>query len=538
MIAITNAEFSKRVIWHHLANLTKATLLTLGLVACSDDGSGPNPPMDGGPGPTPPTVNQIENAGEFTLLEEFDRGDPSQPPETVTDIPVSTNVTASCTTQGWGASKVRELTNVVGLGLSGTTLYPGALLQGRDYENGQFVPITIPRSTGNLYMTGLVLDPGAQYQATDIPISGGNVNQAIQELITDYNVQGTTANASYEEQQTYSYESMLFDLGIDARYGLAKMEADLNIDSSKARNYVYSKFTQVFYDIVFEDPELDSSVFRDGASYSDPEGQIGPGNPPLYVSKVSYGRMVFFVAESEHDAQEVRVALNAAVRGAGSDLTVDSGLTYKEVLAKSRVYYYVAGGGADLALAPIASASPDQMFNAVKSFISDRSSANFSASNPGAPIAYTLNYLKDRKPARMSYTVNYDKKDCDFKEAPVVPTPNTFVLHLKGIQGSAWARVEDVQCGRESSTSKTLQLHKCMTRPDWNKVEIVLDRGLRCGNQMNLEWDLLINGTMARPTASYFDEACFGISAGSNRYFHWYFNLNKRTGEMSGFRHD
>lgn len=514
-----------------LLGLTRITLLTLGLVACSDGGSGSTAPINDGD-------KRIESAGEFSLREEFDRADTNRPPETTTDIPSSSGVTATCTTEGWGTSKVRELTNVVGLGLSGTTLYPGALLQGRDYQNGQFVPVTIPRAPGNLYMTGLVLEPGAQYQATDIPISGGSVNQAIQQLITDYNVQGTTANASYQEQRAYSYESMLFDLGIDGRYGLNEMSADLSIDSSKTRNYVFSRFTQVFYDIVFEDPELASSVFSAGSAFSDPEGQIGAGNPPLYVSKVSYGRMVFFVAESEHDAQEVQAALGAAVRGAGSSVTLDSGLDYQQVLAKSRVYYYVVGGGADLALAPIASASPNQMFDAVKNFISDRASANFSASNPGAPIAYTLNYLKDRRPARMSYTVNYEKKDCQFMETPPLTVPNTFVLYLKGIQGSAWARVEDKQCGSESSTSKTLHLQRCMTRSDWNKIEIVLDRGGRCGKQMNLEWDLLINGTPARPTASYFDESCFGISAGSKRYFHWYFNLNKTTGEMSGFRHD
>ncbi len=409
--------------FHQLPKLLGATILTAALASC-EGGSEMNDDPDL---PTP----DIDAAGEFTLLEEKDYGDPSKPPVTETDIPVSDNVTAVCTTEGWTASEVRELTDVVGLDLNGTTLYPGALLQGASFEDGQFVPITIPRAPGTLYMTGLVLDQGAQYFASDVPMSGANVNQTIQQLITDYDVQGTAANASYQEEQAYSYEQMLFELGIDGRYGLASMSADLSIDSSKTKNYVFSKFTQVFYDIVYEDPQLATSVFRDGADFYDPEGQIGPGNPPLYVSKVSYGRMVFFVAESEHNSQEVQVALSAAVRGGAGSGTVDSGLTYEQVMARSKVYYYAIGGSADLALSPIGAASPGEMFNAVKSFISDRDAANFSASNPGAPISYTLNYLKDRSPARMSYVVNYDKKDCDFLHATPEPQPDPFQYRVE-----------------------------------------------------------------------------------------------------------
>ena len=60
------------------------------------------------------------------------------------------------------------------------------------------------------------------------------MTQAIGELITDNGIQGTAANASYQEEQTYSYESLLFELGIDGRYGSTQMEADLSIQKARS----------------------------------------------------------------------------------------------------------------------------------------------------------------------------------------------------------------------------------------------------------------------------------------------------------------
>lgn len=357
-------------------------------------------------------ANRIESAGHFNLPVPLLQ--PNGAIRTKNKIPVSPGVTASCTIQNWTEREIRELTNRVGLNLSGSKIYPGALLQGKNFEEGMYSPITIPRSPGTIYLTGVNLDKGASYHAKDIEMTGSGVNEALQRLITEHDVQGTSARSSYEEHVTHSAEEMLFRIGVDGRFGAFDMKANLSVGNKETRNYAFVKFTQVFYDVNFEDPELNVSVFKDEGLFKDPELQISAGNPPLYVSKVSYGRMVFFVAESTHDALEVKSALGAAVRGGPGSVKADSGLSFEEILSRSRIYYYVIGGAADLALAPIKAASDQEMFSAVKNFIGDRQSANFSAENPGAPIAYTLNYLSDRTPAKMAYEVNYDRRDCTF----------------------------------------------------------------------------------------------------------------------------
>ena len=451
-----------------VAKLIIPTLLTA-VVGCSTESGEQDDDTNPGVIPT----------AEFRLLEEYDAGDPLNPRETAFDIPAGDGITATCTTEGWGASEVRDLTDVVGLDLSGTTLYPGALIQGADFENGRFVPITIPRAPGTIYMTGLVLDQGASYTAQDIPMRGSEVNQAVKNLITDYGVQGTEANFSFREETTHSYENMLFELGIDARFGSVDMEADLSIETTNVRNYTFGKFTQVFYDIVYEDPELATSVFRDGANFTDPEGQLNENNPPLYVSKVSYGRMVFFVAESTHDSKEVGAALDVAVKGGLGSGTVESGLTYEEVLARTNVYYYVVGGAAGLALAPIDTASPAEMFTAVKSFIANPKAADFSAENPGSPIAYSLKYLKDRRPARMSYNVSYDKKNCEFDrvEAPPAPEPlpPALAIDFSGLVGKVDVYINGVKKGWTVREADTMNLNSFLKSGN-NDIELIFNR--------------------------------------------------------------
>jgi len=72
----------------------------------------------------------------------------------------------------------------------------------------------------------------------------------------------------------------------------------------------------------------------------------------------------------------------------------------------------VRGGAAGLALEPIKAASPTEMYDKVKEFLANKDAAEFSASNPGVPVAYTMRYLQDRTVAIKGYNTTYDRSDC------------------------------------------------------------------------------------------------------------------------------
>lgn len=315
-----------------------------------------------------------------------------------------------CVDRGMDEAKVQQLSDVACL-LDTDQVYPGSLLQGAHYDGGSFAPVTIARAGGTITLSGLAFGGSATYDATVNTVSYANITNAIAGILSGNSIEGTVANATYRVDAVQSSNQWAFNLGTDVKFMSADLKASSETNNESSQNTVIMKFTQVFYTVSFEDPVLRTDVFADKAAFDDPENQIGTGNPPLYVSNVKYGRQVFFVAKSSLGSNYVKAALSGAYSGA-ADVTVTSGMSYKNIMSQTSITYIVRGGDAGLALAPINSASPDQMYDKIKEFLANRNAATFSSSNPGIPVAYTLRYLDDRTVAMKGLTTSYDKHDC------------------------------------------------------------------------------------------------------------------------------
>ena len=70
---------------------------------------------------------------------------------------------------------------------------------------------------------------------------------------------------------------------------------------------------------------------------------MGPGNPPVYVSSITYGRMVIFTFESTYSSEELGAALEFAYRG-GVDVSGQVSVTYKDIISNSKITAYILGG--------------------------------------------------------------------------------------------------------------------------------------------------------------------------------------------------
>jgi hypothetical protein len=314
-----------------------------------------------------------------------------------------------CVDQEMSEGKMKALADVAVLGDT-DQIYPGALLQGNHFDGGSFVPITIPRSGGTLTMSGL-FGNAAQFSRTVANISNSTVSDTIISILSNNQIQGTAANASFRVDTAYSSKAWAFKLDTDVKFASADISAAVDTGNSKETNTVIMKFTQVFYTVSYQDPRLRTDVFADGIFFDDPENQIGTGNPPLYVSNVKYGRQVFFVASSSLGSNYVTAALKGAYNGAAS-VSVESGMSYKDIMKNTSVSYIVRGGDAGLALAPLKNASPDEMYDKIKDVLATRDAATWSAQNPGIPVAYTLRYLDDRTVAMKGLATTYDQRDC------------------------------------------------------------------------------------------------------------------------------
>lgn len=319
----------------------------------------------------------------------------------------------TCSTQTYSALEVRELSGLLTSdAFSG--VFPGGIFQGKPFEEvGQFVPVTIPKAGGNLTLEGL--SGGNKKTIFADAYEYGEVTEKIAELLSTQSgtIQGTTADFTYSVQETGSRQEFLFNIGLDARYGLAQIESGLNISKTHEKNTVILEFRQIFYSIGIDDPETMYSLFEKEKKAKDPENQISADNPPLYVSKVYYGRQIFFRAESHHSTEDLKASLAGAYKGLTGSIKLSSGFTHEEVINSSNVSYIVRGGGADIALKPIQSSN---IYKGILNVIAE--GGEWSEANPGAAIGFDLKYLHNRAPARMAFTADFIRKGCELDPTP------------------------------------------------------------------------------------------------------------------------
>lgn len=346
-----------------------------------------------------------------------------------------------CVDQGLSAARTQQLADVAVL-LDTDQVYPGALLQGRYFDGGSFVPVTIPRAGGTITMSGLY-GTAANFNRTVDTISYANINSAIISLLSDNQIQGTAANASYRVEAVNSSDEWAFQLGTHVKTIGVDLTASVDAGRKTSKNTVVMKFTQVFYTVSYADPLRRTDVFADGEGFDDPEDQIGKGNPPLYVSNVKYGRQVFFFATSSESSTYVKAALNGAYNGAAASVTVDGKMTYKDVMARTEISYVARGGDAGLALEPLKSAKPEELYDRIRESLANRNAATWSPQNPGIPVAYTLRYLDDRTVALKGFSTTYDRHDCHTVEA----VKHHFALNVGWIDNDITVWCDDVQRG-------------------------------------------------------------------------------------------
>jgi thiol-activated cytolysin len=183
------------------------------------------------------------------------------------------------------------------------------------------------------------------------------------------------------------------------------------------------RYTQTYYTVDLDAPASPSGLFASSVTLNDVEARLDASRPPVYVSSVTYGRMVLFTFESKYSAEEMSAALEFAYSG-GVDVSGDVSVTYKDILSQSTITAFILGGDAGTAVQTIDS------YEALKSFI--KTGGNYSRESPGAPIAYKLSYLKDNSPARMSFTTDYQVKDCVRVSQKVLVTLNSIAVDNAG----------------------------------------------------------------------------------------------------------
>ncbi|MBC7978050.1 MAG: thiol-activated cytolysin family protein, partial [Myxococcales bacterium] len=354
----------------------------------------------------PPLVDDEDDAPDPNLIDAYIGSLPYLPVEPVaiqegTLSPEAREGDYSCTTQA--LKETRQYDRIVAYAANSDSLYPGAIVGADSVVSGLFTQIVVPRAPATISVS--LENLGGSKQAQIAAPSLSSYRDALSSIL-DAEITGSTpANLYSEIEQVHTEQQLNLALGVQASWGLGitSLKSSFDFGKQDIRSRYVVRYTQAYYTADLDAPASPSALLAPGTGVADIEGKINAEHPPVYVSSVTYGRMVVFTFESEYSSEEMSAALDFTYSG-GIDIQGDVSVRYKDIISKSKITAFILGGDGGSAAQTIDS------YESLISFI--KTGGNYSRQSPGAPIAYKLSYLKDNSPARMSFTTDYAVKDC------------------------------------------------------------------------------------------------------------------------------
>lgn len=298
-------------------------------------------------------------------------------------------------------------------------VYPGALVIGNgEMLDGAPLPLLISRAPAKLRLDLPGIGDAGNIEIVDPTYLHvqSSIDDGLEYWNNDIAPQGyeIASRAYYESTTTFSSEQMSLDLGVSADWvSGSSFEGQFSYDTSTSKRVAAILYRQVFYDIVMQTPDKPSDVFGSDVDLSKVESLMGSSTPPAYVSSVSYGRIIMIRMETT--STETSVTLEAALEYAslGKNVEADIEAKYKSILEESTINVVTIGGNAEIASKVIT--GNDIASSGGLNYVITEGSL-YSRDNPGAPIAYTVKYLKDNVVAKMGYHTDYRIESCGTKD--------------------------------------------------------------------------------------------------------------------------
>jgi hypothetical protein len=310
----------------------------------------------------------------------------------------------SCTTTPYSITETPE--KIVTFSPDANVLWAGALLQGKGYKLGLGSLKELPirqRAPLRLSVDLLTADNGRTINNPDHE----SVGKAIGDLIekAENNKVKAGSKIFFESSESYSAEQSALSVGISAKYMGSSAKATFDIQRSANQNTIVAVFREVAFTVSVSAPQTPSSYLSTAFSQTDlddqlRQGNIGTDNIPVYVSSITYGRLLMFTMTSTASSQAMKATLDAMYKGGTIEVEGNLSAEQKRVLANSSIKVVTIGGDKDIARNLIASGRLSEYFSKTNALTTYR------------PLSYEVRNLGDGSIAKLSETTNYNVTQC------------------------------------------------------------------------------------------------------------------------------
>lgn len=292
-------------------------------------------------------------------------------------------------------------------------IYPASLLDANSVPGGAYTPITnVARGPATISVS-LLTQPGVKPYITVENPSLSTIRDATNTLLHGVAPGSTPAFINFDIQKVRAEEEVALSIQANFSGWGAKVSASYGFESQEQKSRFLVRFYQKYYTIDMDFPQTPCAFFDADEL---PDLATFHSVSPVYVSSVTYGRMVYFMVESSASYEAMEAALSASFNSFVAGGGIDISYQHRQLLEQSHTSALVVGGNADGAV---------QLVNGVQGLLNFLTAeGDFSVTSPGAPIAYTMRYLNDNSVARIVLSSEYTIRNCEIKGEEYTFTPN------------------------------------------------------------------------------------------------------------------
>lgn len=316
---------------------------------------------------------------------------------------------ASCTTTEYDLTKTPE--KIVMQNPAAGILYPGALVQGEGYLQGPGGLKELPIRE-RAPMTIAVELSGAGNTTTVENINYGNYQKAFGQMIKTLSseLKNTTANMFFNKVEVQSEQQAALDLGISVKYLGQSVSGDIKAKKSSREKTMMAVFEHRAFTVSAVAPKSPADFFTSDFGMKEllkyeKRGALGFKNPPLYVSNVSYGRMLIFTVTSKASQEEIDAAIQGSFNRIDLKVKANVKARQEKIMKEASIKIISLGGDANQVESLIRGGNIQDYFSQTSSL------------ETFVPISYVLRNVKDNSIAKVSETTKYSVQECT-PEAP------------------------------------------------------------------------------------------------------------------------
>ncbi|MER7708634.1 thiol-activated cytolysin family protein [Kitasatospora sp. NPDC097605] len=228
-------------------------------------------------------------------------------------------------------------------------LWPGEIVSSKSLiADGSLQTVGIPGDKrGSLKIVVDALSAGNS-DTVEQP-DGAKVHDAVRGLVNGK--KNTSPDIRYQQTSAYSSEELCLELGLSAQYGGFSANVETKFSRKEEYNSIvyYLRERAFTATAVWENANelIDDSFTEDDLAELESDGSLGPDDPPVLVSSVSFGRVLMAFISSRVAETEINAAIDASHK-AFAGLEAEVREHYQKILRESRISVLSYGGNPDI----------------------------------------------------------------------------------------------------------------------------------------------------------------------------------------------